>query len=380
MPERINTTGQRFRKVREGVPMGHTISVKRTETGRHRPQETDLGFGKYFADHMFLADWTATRSWHSPRVEPYGPLALDPAAAVFHYGQALFDGLKAFRGQDDSGVSKIRLFRPDYHCQRMAAGAERLCMPAVDSALLEEGIRTLVRVDESWVPSLPGTSLYIRPTLIATEPFLGVRPAQRCLLFVITSPVGAYYPEGMNPVKIWVEETLVRAARGGLGAVKAGANYAASLLGAEVAKRRGYSQVLWLDAANHRNFEEVGTMNLFVRLDDELVTPPLSGSILAGATRDSVITLARDWGIKVSEREIDFAEVLAAHQHGRLREIFGSGTAAVISPVGELGHPDHRIIINDFQVGELAGRLYDTITGIQTGRLPDRYGWMREVS
>jgi branched-chain amino acid aminotransferase len=358
--------------------MNQTIRVRRTEVGHPRPKETELGFGKYFADHMFLADWTTEKSWHSPRIEPYGAIALDPAAAVFHYGQALFDGLKAFRGQGPDS-SEIRLFRPDYHCQRMAAGAARLCMPAVDPVLLEEGIRTLVRVDESWVPSLPGTSLYIRPTLIATEPFLGVRPSQNCLLFVITSPVGAYYPEGMNPVKIWIEETLVRAVRGGLGAVKAGANYAASLLGAEEAKRRGYSQVLWLDAAHHRKFEEVGTMNLFVRFDDELVTPPLSGSILAGATRDSVITLAREWGFEVTERDIEFDEVLEAHQHGRLREIFGSGTAAVISPVGELARPNQRIVINDFQVGELAGRLYDTITGIQTGRLPDRYGWMREI-
>ncbi|AKU91630.1 branched-chain amino acid aminotransferase [Vulgatibacter incomptus] len=344
-------------------------------TRKPKPDEGGLGFGRIFTDHMLLADYDVDKGWHGARIVPYGPLSLDPAAAVLHYGQELFEGIKAFRGGD----GKVRLFRTEKNCERMAAGAARLCIPPIDPAFMLEMITELVRVEQDWVPRAPGTALYIRPTLIATEPFLGVRPAKTYTFFVVLSPVGAYYAEGIDPVRIWVEAKYVRAARGGLGAVKAGANYAASLLAGEEAKKKGYAQVLWLDAIEHRWFEEVGTMNLFLRIGDEVVTPPLGGSILDGVTRDTAITLLREWGAKVSERPVSIDEVREAHARGELREVFGTGTAAVISPVKELCYHGESLVVGDGKMGELSRRLYDTITGIQYGKLPDTRGWLRAV-
>lgn len=338
-------------------------------------EDSKLGFGKVFSPHMFVMDHDVQNGWHDARVVPYGPLLLDPAAAVFHYGQALFEGLKAFRGKDGG----VNLFRLSAHSARMQEGAARICSVAPDVAAFEEGVRTLVDVDRAFVPRTRGTALYIRPTLIATEGFLGVRPSQKTTFFVITSPVGAYYAEGLNPVKIWVEDRYVRAAPGGLGAVKAGANYAASLLAAEEAKKRGYSQVLWLDAANHSALEEVGTMNLFVVFKDEVATPALGGSILAGVTRDSAITLLRSWGHKVSERTITMDEISAGYRDGTLLEVFGTGTAAVVSPVGELGWKDQKYVLGAGKVGTVAQRLYDAITSIQYGEQPDTHGWLSSV-
>jgi branched-chain amino acid aminotransferase len=351
------------------------IEVRATSHPRPHTPETDLGFGRVFTDHMFAMEYTRDAGWHNPRIEPYGALAMDPAAGVFHYGQAMFEGAKAFRAAD----GRVLLFRPDRHCHRMSEGAKRLCMPAVDPGFMQYAITELIKRDRDWVPSSPGTSLYIRPTLIANEPFLGVRPAERYLFFVILSPVGAYYSEGLAPVKIWIEQHFVRAAQGGLGAVKAGANYAASLLAADEAKKRGYSQVLWLDAAEHKYLEEVGVMNLFVLIGDELITPALEGSILAGVTRDSVITLAREWGMKVSERRIAIDELLAAQKDGSLREVFGCGTASVISPVGELAWDGQRLQIHDGKIGPIAQKLFDTISQIQRGILPDRRGWVVDI-
>jgi len=322
---------------------------------------------------MAVADWEPERSWFDARVVPYGPLALDPAAAVFHYAQEQFDGLKAFRGAD----GKIRFFRLDRHCKRMHDGADRLCIPPIDKELMREGILALVRADADWVPSSPGTSLYIRPTIIATEPFLGVRPAKRFVFFVIASPVGAYGGgPTFSPARILVEDNYVRAAVGGLGGVKAGANYIASLRAAEDAKARGYAQVLWTDAVEHTYLEEVGTMNLMVRIGDEFITPPLGGSILDGVTRDSVLTLLRDWGFQAHERPIGMEELIRAHHAGKLREVFGCGTAAVITPVGSLGWKGEDIVINGGEPGEISQRLFDAITGIQYGREPDKHGWI----
>lgn len=337
--------------------------------------ESRLGFGRLFAPHMFRMEHDADTGWHSPRILPYGPLLLDPAAAVFHYGLAMFEGLKAFRGTD--GV--VRLFRADAHAHRMVQGAARICAQAPSAEEFEAAVAALVDVDRAYVPQTRGTALYIRPTLAASEGFLGVRPAHKHVFFIITSPVGAYYAEGINPVKIWVEDRYVRAARGGLGAVKVGANYAASLLAAEEAKKRGYSQVLWLDGNRHQELEEVGTMNLFVVLKDEVVTPPLAGSILPGITRDSVLTLLKDWGLPASERTLTIQELLDAHATGTLLEVFGTGTAAVISPVGELGFHHQRLVINNNQVGPLAHRLYDALTAIQYGEAEDTHGWVRTV-
>jgi branched-chain amino acid aminotransferase len=353
-----------------------SIPIERTQQPRARVAEGELKFGRVFTDHMFLADWeggdgAAGGSWKNPRLVPFGPLSLSPAAAGLHYGQSLFDGLKAFRGID----GKLRIFRLDRHVARMADGATRLNMPAPDPELLRQAIIELVRLEREWIPSAPGTSLYIRPTMVATEPFLGVRPANNYLLFIIASPVGAYYAEGMGPVKIRIEDRYVRAAPGGLGAVKAAANYIASLMAAEEAKKDGFSQVLWTDAIEHAALEEVGTMNLFVRFGEEFATPTLGGTILGGITRDSVITLLRRWGHPINERRILVEELLRARRSGALKEVFGTGTAAVISPVGELGWKDQRFPVGDGQPGEMSQKLFTAITDIQYGRAPDPDGW-----
>jgi branched-chain amino acid aminotransferase len=350
------------------------IAITRTAAPKQTPADETLAFGKVFSDHMFLMNYEAGKGWHNPRIEPYGPFTLDPATCVLHYGQAIFDGLKAFRGAD----GRVRLFRLPDHARRLNTSAHYLCIPELDPAMVEESIRALVEIDQRWVPSLPGTSLYIRPTVIATETFLGVHPSHSYLYYVIVGPVGAYYKEGMNPVRILASDTYVRAVQGGLGAAKTMANYAASLFGAEQAQQAGYTQVLWLDGAEHKYLDEVGTMNIMLKIGDEVITPPLNGAILAGITRDSVLTLLRDWGLRVSERPIAIDDVLAAARAGTL-EMWGTGTAAVISPVGELGYKGERYTINGGQTGALTQKLYDTIVGIQYGTAADPYGWARPL-
>jgi branched-chain amino acid aminotransferase len=356
--------------------MTEPIRMSKASTLKQKPKDSELGFGQIFTDHMFLADFQEEKGWYDPRIEPYGPIPLDPAAAVLHYSQAIFDGLKAFRGAD----GKIRLFRPQKHVERMNGSARRLCIPPLDPDLALESIVRLVGVDRDWVPRLVGTSLYVRPVIIANEAFLGVRPAKSYIYYVILSPVGAYYPEGMAPVKILVVDTYVRAVEGGVGAAKTGGNYAASLLASEEAKHLGYTQVLWLDGVHRQYLDEVGTMNIMVKIGDEVVTPPLgSNTILPGVTRDSALTLMRDWGLTVSERQVGIDEVAAAHRRGALAEVWGTGTAAVISPVGELAYKGERMVINGGKIGPLTARLYDAIVGIQYGQAPDPYGWTLEV-
>src|SRR5713226_10259760 len=318
------------------------IRITKAATKKDKPKDKDLAFGNVFTDHMFVMDFQEEKGWYDPRIEPYGPFPLDPATAVLHYAQALFEGLKAFRGTD----GRIRLFRPQKHVERLNKTAHRMCIPALDPDLVVKSWTTLVDVDRDWVPSAVGTSLYVRPTIIASEAFLGVRPAKEYLYYVILSPVGAYYPEGMNPVKIKVIDDQVRAVPGGLGEAKTGANYAASLYAAEEAKHQGFTQVLWLDGVHRKYIDEVGTMNIMVKIAGEVITPPLTGTILPGVTRDSVLTLLRDWGGKVSERQISIDEVVAAHTAGTLEEVFGTGTAAVISPVGALAFRGRRMVIN----------------------------------
>lgn len=352
------------------------IRITKTTTPRPRNPDAELGFGRIFTDHLFAMDWTEGSGWHDARVEPYGPFSMDPASSVLHYGQSMFEGSKAFRGDD--GV--LRLFRPGDHMRRMARGAERLCLPPPPPEQALEALTTLVKVDADWVPSSPGTALYLRPTLLANEAFLGVRPSARCLYFIIASPVGSYYGgAGPRPVRIWVEKDEVRAPRGGLGSVKASANYAASLHAAWQAKQRGYDQVLWLDGRDHAFVEEVGTMNLFVLLGDTLITPALSDSILAGITRDSVIQIAKDEGRKVEERPLPLEELLSAQRSGLLKEIFGTGTAAVISPVGELAFPEGNLVINDGAPGPVGMAFHEHITSLQRGARPDPHGWMAAV-
>ena len=352
------------------------ITITRTSTPKQKPPMDDtLGFGRFFSDHMFVMDWSSERGWADARVTPYASFSMDPAAGVFHYGQAMFEGLKAFKRTDGS----LWLFRPEMHARRMVDGAHRLCMPPVPEDDLLKGARALLRTDSDWVPSKNGTALYLRPTLIATEAFLGVRPANRYLFFIIGSPVGSYYGKGLKPVRIWVETEQVRAARGGLGGIKAGANYAASLFAAMRAKKDGYDQVLWLDAEKHDQVEEVGTMNLFAVLGDELVTPPLSDSILAGVTRNCVLQLAKGYGLKVSERPLAISELTQSSKSGALKEVFGSGTAAVISPVGELSWTGGSLQVNKGEVGPIAGRLYEEISAIQRGGRPDTHRWLTKV-
>jgi branched-chain amino acid aminotransferase len=348
------------------------ITVNRVTNPGKLPDESQLGFGQLFTDHMFNMDYTPELGWHDARIESYRSIEMDPATMVLHYGQAIFEGLKAYR----TAEGRVQLFRPERNVARLNRSAKLLCIPPVDEALVLEAIRKLVSLEVQWVPGTPETSLYIRPTVIAMDPYLGVRPSHTYRFFIILSPVGAYYPEGFNPVKIWVADKYVRAVRGGVGEAKTPANYAASLLGAEVAKAAGYTQVLWLDAVERRYVEEVGTMNIFFVIDGKIVTPPLGGSILAGITRDSVLALARQWDIAAVEEPITIDDVMKAHRDGLLQEIFGAGTAAVISPVSQLAWHDEVITVADGGVGPLAKRLYTAITDIQYGRAQDPFGWI----
>ena len=355
--------------------MTDAIRVTKTTNKKDKPKDKDLTFGTVFTDHMFVADFQEEKGWYDPRVEPYGPFPLDPATAVLHYGQSLFEGLKAFRGKD--GV--VRLFRPQKHVERLNRTATRMTIPQLDPDLILRSWTTLVDLDRDWVPSSVGTSLYIRPTIIASEPFLGVRPAKEYLYYVILSPVGPYYPEGLAPTKIKVIDNYVRAVAGGLGEAKTSANYAASLYAAEEAKHEGFTQVLWLDGVHHKYLEEVGTSNIMLQVGDEVITPPLAGTILAGVTRDTALTLMREWDLRVSERQITIDEVVAAAHKGALKEVWATGTAAVISPVGELAYKGERIVVNGGRIGALSQKLYDTIVGIQYGTLPDTRGWTLKV-
>lgn len=355
--------------------MTDPIRITKARTLKPHPKDSELAFGTVFTDHMFRMDYKEGKGWFDPRVEPYAPFPMDPAAAVLHYAQAIFEGLKAFRGVD----GRVRLFRPQKHVERLNNSARRVCIPPLDPDTALRSIVTLVGVEKAWVPGSLGTSLYVRPTIIATEPFLGVRPAHSYLYFVILSPVGAYYPEGMNPVKILVVDKYVRAVEGGVGAAKTGANYAASLLPAEEAKHAGFTQVLYLDGVHRKYIDEVGTMNIMVKIGDEIVTPPLTGTILPGVTRDSALTLMREWGLRVSERQISIDEVALAHKQGTLQEVWGTGTAAVISPVGELVYEGAKMVINKGEIGPLTQKLYDAIVAVQYAQAPDPHGWTVEV-
>lgn len=352
------------------------ITIERTQHPKQKPtDQTRLGFGNYYTDHMFLMNYDEGKGWHDPRIVPYGPIELDPAAMCLHYGQEVFEGLKAYRTED----GRILLFRPDRNMARLNSSNERLCIPAIDEAFAVEAIKKLVSVDQDWIPTAAGTSLYIRPFIFATEAQVGVHPAQELLFAIILSPVGAYYPEGLNPVKIYVEDKYVRAVRGGMGYTKTGGNYAASLKAQDEAEKVGYTQVLWLDGVERKYIEEVGTMNVFFVIDDEIVTPELQGSILPGVTRMSCIELLKKQGYKVSERRLSIEEVAEAADAGKLKEAFGSGTAAVISPIGELKWDEKVMTINNGEIGTISQHLYDTLTGIQWGKLPDPYGWTVEV-
>lgn len=352
------------------------LTVTEAETLKEKPDESKLGFGTLFTDYMFIMDYTPDKGWHSLRIEPYAPMPLDPSTMFLHYAQGAFEGLKAYRTQSGG----IQLFRPQENFKRLNRSCRRLCMPELDEDLALGALKQFLTMEKDWVPGAPETSLYIRPTLIAMDPYLGVRASHTYRFFIILSPVGAYYPEGFSPVKIQVTHEYVRAVRGGVGEAKTPGNYAASILAGEKAHKEGYSQVLWLDGVEQKYLEEVGSMNIFFVIDDEIVTPALNGSILPGITRDSVIRLAKHWNDKVSEKKISIDALMQAHADGKLQEVFGSGTAAVISPVGEIKYGDQVISISGGEVGPVALKYYNAITDIQYGKAEDPLGWVVQVA
>ncbi|HAF60060.1 MAG TPA: branched chain amino acid aminotransferase [Clostridiales bacterium UBA9856] len=355
--------------------MSYQFPVTRTTTPKAKPDLDRLEFGTVFTDHMFVMDYHIDKGWHNGRIVPYGPISLYPASAVFHYAQEMFEGMKAYRSADGRAL----LFRPEMNEKRAAISCERICIPPLPDGLFTEAVKALVDVDRDWIPAKEGTSLYVRPFIIATEQFLGVRSSREYLFIIILSPVGPYYKEGLAPTKIYVEDRSVRAVPGGTGAVKVGGNYAACLRSEHEAHEKGYSQVLWLDGIERKYVEEIGTSNAFFVIDGEVITSPLTGSILPGITRDSVLALLKKWGKKVTERRISIQEVYDAHQQGKLEEVFASGTAAVISPVGELCWQGRSIVINDGKIGAVSQALYDELTAIQLGKKEDPFGWVVEV-
>lgn len=352
------------------------IKLELTETPKQKPAPgAPLPFGTIFTDHMFVMNYDEGQGWHDPRIIPYGPIEMDPSAMCLHYDQSVFEGMKAYRAQD----GRILLFRPDKNMARLNVSNDRLCIPPIDEELAKAAIEKLVSVEKDWIPSEEGTSLYIRPFIIGMDPHIGVHPAHHLMFMVICCPVGAYYPEGLDPVKIYVETNYVRAVRGGMGFTKTAGNYAASLKAQDEAEQQNYTQVLWLDGVERKYIEEVGTMNVFFVIDDEVVTPALQGSILSGITRMSCIEMLKSWGLKVSERKLSIQEVADAAKEGRLKEAFGTGTAAVVSPIGHLKWGDMIMEINNGEIGPLSQRLYDTLTGIQWGKIEDTFGWTVEV-
>lgn len=351
------------------------ISIKKADKLKSHPDDTGLGFGTVFTDHMFNMDYSPEEGWHNARIEPYGPIEMDPATMVLHYGQAIFEGLKAYK--TESG--EIQLFRPKDNFNRFNKSGHMLCMPPLDEEFVLKALLQLLNMEKDWVPGAPGTSLYIRPTLIATDPYIGLRSSKTYRFFMILSPVGAYYPEGFDPVKIWVTTDYVRAVRGGVGQAKTAGNYAASLYATELANKDGYTQVMWLDGVELKYVEEVGSMNIFFMIGDELITPILNRSILSGVTRDSVIELAKSWGVKVVERKISIDEIYEAHEKGELKEVFGSGTAAVVSPVGNIKFNGKEITIGDGKVGPLSAKLFTELMNIQYGKTEDPFNWILPI-
>lgn len=352
------------------------ITIEKALDLKQKPtDESTLGFGQLFTDHMFNMDYSPEKGWHNPRIEPYKAFEMDPASMVLHYGQGVFEGMKAYKTK----FGDINLFRPRENFKRLNSSNERLCIPELDEAFVLAALKQLLEIEKDWIPKTPGTSLYIRPTVIATDPFLGVRASSTYRFFIILSPVGAYYAEGFNPIKIWVSEEYVRAIRGGVGNAKTLGNYAASLYAANVAQQQGYSQVLWLDGVERKYIEEVGAMNIFFIIEDELITPELSGSILPGITRDSVLAMADHWGMKVTERKITILEVMDKRESGTLTEIFGSGTAAVISPVSELKYGKNVMTIGEGKVGPVASKLFESLQDIQYGNAADPFGWVERI-
>ena len=355
--------------------MSNRFSVELTKNPKQKPDPDSLRFGTVFTDHMFVMDYDPENGWHDGKIVPYGPLALDPATVVFHYGQEMFEGLKAYKTKE----GKVQLFRPDMNAKRTNNTNKRMCIPQIDEQMYIDAIKELVAVDKDWIPQKPDTALYIRPFIIGTDKFLGVAASNTYKFIIILSPVGPYYESGLAPTRIYVENEFVRSAPGGTGYAKIGGNYAAAMIAEQKAHDMGYDQVLWLDAKEGKYVEEIGTSNAFFKIDGELYTAPVEGTLLPGITRDSMITVMTDWGYKVNEVRFTIEVVFKAAEEGRLEEVFATGTAAVISPVGELYWNDRHIVINNNEIGELSQKLYDELYGIQTGEKADTRGWIVPV-
>lgn len=351
--------------------MKYEFPVTDNPNPKKKPESKGLRFGTEFTDHMFIMDYNPADGWHNGRILPYGPIQLDPAAVVFHYGQEMFEGLKAYKTPE----GRVQLFRPYMNAKRTNNTNDRLCIPSIDEDLFVEAIKALVKVDQDWIPEGEGTALYIRPFIFADEPFLGVRRSETYKFMIILSPVGPYFENGLAPTKMYVEDVYVRAVKGGTGEAKCGGNYAASLKAQEIAHEKGYEQILWLDGIEQKYIEEIGAANAFFVIGDEVVTSELNGSILPGITRNSIIALCKAKGIKVSERKISIDELEAAYKDGQLKEMFASGTAAIVSPVGELLYKGEKMVINNNEIGPVAQEMYDTIYGIQTGKIEDFMNW-----
>ena len=351
------------------------IKITKTTCPKEKPESSTLGFGKIFTDHMFMMDYSREEGWHDARIVPFQNISLHPASTVLHYGSEIFEGLKAYRRKD----GKVQMFRPIENIRRMNNSAERLCLPTIPEDMAMDVLTTFVKLEQDWTPSDPGTSLYLRPFMFGNDETLGVHAVHNSTFAIIASPVGSYYKEGINPVKIMIEDEDVRAVRGGTGYAKCGGNYAASNRAGERAEQKGYSQVLWLDGVERKYIEEVGAMNVMFMIGDEIVTPMLSGSILPGITRKSCLEVLRAKGYKVSERLLSIDELSKAMDDGTLKEAWGCGTAAVISPIGELCYKDKKYTVNNGEIGEVTQFLYDTLTGIQWGELEDAYGWIQKL-
>ncbi len=350
------------------------IKIQKAETLKQKPDFSSLGFGKYFTDHMFVMEYSVKDGWHDARIVPFGYIPIHPASTVLHYGAEIFEGLKAYKTADG-----YQMFRPEENFKRLNDSAERLCLPTVDVDFAVKALSELINVDYEWIPDQPGTSLYIRPFMFGNDESLGVHAVDNATFVIILSPVGSYYKEGLNPVKISIESEDVRAVRGGTGYAKCGGNYAASLRAGKRAAAQGFSQVLWLDGVERKYIEEVGAMNVMFKINGEIVTPMLTGSVLPGITRKSSIEILREWGYKVTERLISVDELMEAAENGSLEEAWGTGTAAVISPIGHLFYKGKDYIVSNNQIGELTQKLYDELTGIQWGKRPDARGWCYKV-
>ena len=351
------------------------IKINLTAAPKTKPASEGLPFGKFFTDHMFMMEYDKDMGWHNPRIVPYGPITLDPSAMVFHYAQEIFEGLKAYR----STKGDVLLFRPVENIRRMNESAKRLCIPEIPEDVFMDALNSLITTEKDWVPSEPGTSLYIRPFVIATDPYVGVRMSNTYIFSIITCPVGSYYATGLAPTKILVEDTDVRTVRGGTGTAKCGGNYAASLRAGEKATNEGYSQVLWLDGVEQKYIEEVGSMNVMFKIGGKIITPRLNGSVLPGITRKSCIELLKEMGYDVQERSISVDELASAARDGSLEEAWGTGTAAVVSPIGEFSYRGNQYIVGGNQIGQVTQKLYDQLVGIQWGAIEDTHGWSVKV-